>query len=266
MADAESRVPPGAVPDPWDHLKAHTDARIAPGHAGVSLPTRAHLAFQLAHARARDAVETSLDVQALAAALSRLPVPQVVQVHSAAPDRATYLRRPDLGRVPDQASRAALQALRGEFPPADLALAVCDGLSSRAIATNALPFLEAFLPLWHDAGGTLAPLAIALQARVALGDEVADLLGARAVAVLVGERPGLSSPDSMGIYLTWKPRPGMTRDDGRNCISNIRPAGMSCADGAAKLLWLLDRARQIDATGVTLKDEQALPPKSLDSP
>jgi len=254
--------------DAWAGLRAHTDARIALGHAGVSMPTKAHLEFQRDHAMARDAVWMSLDLEAMKDALERVqgrassgPV-KALTVHSAAVDRTTYLRRPDLGRILDEDSKGRLHAVR-TATPVDISLVFCDGLSSKALETNASPFLEAFLPLCSH--WTLSPLVLASQARVALGDEVASLLGARVAVVLIGERPGLSSPDSMGIYLTWNPHPRVTRDDGRNCISNIRPAGMSCADGAAKLAWLLERSMRLGLSGLGLKDEQEAPPPALPS-
>jgi ethanolamine ammonia-lyase small subunit len=237
-------------PDAWTALRAFTPARIALGRTGASQPTSAQLAFGLAHAKARDAVHAALDVDALEAAL-RADGFDVLRAHSRAVDRPTYLRRPDLGRRLDEAS---LSALRGAAPPAppDLAFVVADGLSAVAVARHAAPLLRAArarLPGWR-----IGPVTIALQARVALGDEVGEALGARAVALLVGERPGLSSPDSLGIYLTWAPRVGRT-DAERNCISNVRPEGLSYDEAAATLARLLEGARALGATGVGLKDD-----------
>lgn len=247
--------------DPWTHLAAATPARIALGRAGSGQPTSAVLAFSLAHAMARDAVHTALDAEALTGRLAALGL-ACVRVASAAPDRGAYLRRPDLGRRLSQASREALAAAasgRNGDPP-DVALVVADGLSATAIDANAAPFLEAFLPLARRAGWRLAPVVVATQARVALGDEVGEILGARATVLLVGERPGLSSPDSLGLYLTYAPRRGLTDAD-RNCISNVRPAGLSYAAAAGKLAALLAGAFALGLSGVRLKDtgETALP-------
>lgn len=231
--------------DPWLGLRRLTAARIAQGHAGVSMPTAPQLAFQLAHAQARDAVHVALDVDALARSLS---APSLL-VHSQAADRQTYLRRPDLGRLLDDASRAMLASHHGQF---DLCIVLADGLSAPAIARHAAPLL-ALLPL---ASMRVAPLVIAGQARVALGDDIAATLGARMVVVLIGERPGLSSPDSMGIYMTWAPRVGLT-DERRNCISNVRPEGLPYAQAVAGLVYLMDGARRLGTSGVSLKDDRA---------
>jgi ethanolamine ammonia-lyase small subunit len=190
------------------------------------------------------------------ASIPGLPYPErLLMGQSAAHDRLEYLRRPDLGRRLSDASRAELSALKALCPQAfDLSIVIADGLSSRAIATNAAPFLREFLPLvsaWR-----LSPLIILTQGRVAVADEVGSLLGARAVAILIGERPGLSSPDSMGIYLTWAPQPGITKDDRRNCISNVRPAGMGYPQAASKLAYLLEKASSLGLSGVGLKDDQ----------
>jgi ethanolamine ammonia-lyase small subunit len=236
--------------DLWARLARLTPARIGLGRAGTGLPTREVLAFGLAHAQARDAVHTPLDAEAVGGAIAALGLP-VATVSSAAPDRATYLRRPDLGRalVPEDAER--LRCLTtASF---DLAIVIADGLSARAVEEGAAGFLTAFKPHIARAGWSLAPITIALQARVALGDAVGAALRARAVAVLIGERPGLSSPDSLGIYLTLHPRIGCT-DAERNCISNVRPAGLSHDLAAFKLDWLLNQAFARGITGVNLKD------------
>lgn len=237
-----------SVANPWQALRALTQARIALGRAGVSMPSEAQLAFQLAHAQARDAVHRPLDAEALAERLGSA----CLLAHSACPDRATYLQRPDLGRSLDQASALLLSSAA---PAAcDLALVVADGLSALAIERNVQGFLEVLLPRLEADGWALAPLVIARQARVAIGDQAGALLNARAVAVLIGERPGLSSPDSMGIYMTWGPRAGLTDAD-RNCISNVRPAGLGYAQAAHTLHYLLDQARSRGISGVALKDE-----------
>ena len=234
----------------WKRLAGLTPARIGLGRAGSGLPTRAVLRFGLDHAQARDAVHAPLEAEPLAGAITDLGF-TTMTVASQAPDRATYLRRPDLGRRLGAEDRVALQA-RAEG--ADLALVVADGLSARAVHENAAPVLAAFKDYARKAGWTLAPVVIARQARVALGDEIGYALGVRAVAVLIGERPGLSSPDSLGIYLTFGPRPGRS-DAERNCISNVRSAGLTHDLAAFKLDWLLTRALAIGLTGVTLKDE-----------
>lgn len=240
---------------PWHALRQFTAARIALGHRGVSQPTAAQLDFQLAHARARDAVHLPLDTAALAAALAAAwPAAAPVQcLHSAAESRNVYLQRPDLGRRLAAASQAALAA--GDHAgPFDLAIVVADGLSALAVMQNAAPLLAALHAALAGQQWTVAPLTIVEQGRVAVGDEVGELLGAHMVAVLIGERPGLSAADSMGIYLTWAPRVGLT-DERRNCISNIRPAGLGYAAAATRLRYLLGEARRRSVSGVGLKDE-----------
>ena len=246
--------------NPWRALRQFTAARIALGRCGVSQPTTPQLAFQLAHAQARDAVHLALDGAALLTALADL-TQQAAQaschLHSAAQSRAEYLQRPDLGRRLNPASQQALMTLRASRQtPYDLAIVLADGLSALAIEQNARPFLQALLPRLRQDNWTLAPMTVVQQARVAVGDEVGSLLAARAVLVMIGERPGLSSPDSMGLYLTWAPQPGLT-DASRNCISNVRPAGLSYDEAAYKLHYLLSEARRRGLSGVTLKDETA---------
>jgi ethanolamine ammonia-lyase small subunit len=246
-------------PDPWQGLRRFTAARIALGSTGVSQRTNAQLDFQLAHARARDAVHQELDTASLAQALAAAwaqAVPPVV-LHSAAESRNVYLQRPDLGRRLDAPSRAHLSGRRKDSPH-DLAIVAADGLSALAIMQNAPPFLQALQARLAKEPWTLAPLAIVEQGRVAVGDEIGELLGAKLVAVLIGERPGLSSPDSMGVYMTWAPRVGLT-DERRNCISNVRPAGLGYEEAAAKLHYLLGEAHQRQLSGVGLKDETGDP-------
>ena len=239
------------VDNPWHGLRRYTQARIALGRSGVSLPTVAHLAFQLAHAQARDAVHLALDGAALAVAV-RASGLECLLLHSAAADRATYLQRPDLGRRLDDAARATLEQRPAATP--DLVLVVADGLSALAVQQHVPALLDLLLPPLAAAGWTLGPLVIVQQGRVAVGDEVGQLLGARAVLVLIGERPGLSSPDSLGLYLTWAPQLGLT-DAARNCISNVRPAGLSYVSAAHKLFYLLTEMRRRGLSGVALKDE-----------
>lgn len=244
---------------PWDSLRRFTDARIALGRAGTSQPTAAHLAFQLAHAQARDAVHLALDTGAMTSTLAPLGLP-VMQLHSAAPDRASYLQRPDWGRLLDAPSREQLLSWRQKDAgsmPLDLVVVVADGLSALAVHRHAMPLLAQLLPLLHDDPThrwRVGPLTLVAQGRVAVGDEVGECLGARCVLVLIGERPGLSSPDSLGGYFTWAPHAGRN-DAERNCISNVREAGLSPARAAQKLQTLLSRARMLQLSGVGLKDE-----------
>lgn len=239
--------------DPWANLRSLTRARIALGRAGASLPTDEVLRFGYAHAQARDAVHVPLDTDDLCRSLEAAGF-ATVPVHSAAPDRSTYLLRPDLGRKLDGASIAALQAYPDKA--CDLLVMVGDGLSSMAVRRHAQPVLErlrAMLPgPWR-----MGPVVVASQARVALGDPVGELLQARVVAVLIGERPGLSSPDSLGIYLTYAPRVGR-QDSERNCVSNIRPEGLGYDAAAGKTLWLVHEAMRLRLTGVNLKDRSDL--------
>ena len=245
--------PPPVVADGWDVLRRLTDARIALGRAGVSLPTAPHLAFQQAQALARDAVHAALDAAALAAGIAAMDL-RPLPLRSAAADRATYLRRPDLGRMLDDDSRAALATEN----PADIALIVADGLSATAVQRHAPPLLALFVPSLLAAGLGLGPVALIEQGRVAIGDEIGAALGARLSVLLIGERPGLSAPDSLGIYLTLDPRPGRT-DAERNCISNIRPQGLSYMAAAHTLLYLVGEALRRGLSGVALKDEAEVP-------
>ncbi len=233
-------------PDPWPALRRATPARVGLGRAGDAMPLRPVLDLQLAHARARDAVHEALDVDALAAALAPHAV---ITVRSAAPDRATYLKRPDLGRALDPACRAALSGVTAEAAP-DCVFVLADGLSALALARHAPPLLAACLPLLD--GVEVGPPVIATQARVALGDAVGAALGARLCVVLIGERPGLSAADSLGAYVTFAPRIGR-RDAERNCVSNIHGAGLSVGEAARQVASLVRAALAGGVTGVTLK-------------
>jgi ethanolamine ammonia-lyase small subunit len=233
-------------------MAALTDARVALGRTGSSQPTQAALAFALDHARARDAVHRPADFDGLEVALQQRRLASL-RADSAAPDRLTYLARPDLGRRLSDESRERLAGARQK--PVDLAIVVADGLSSRAL-DHVPALLDALLAELASEGWILAPLVLAAQARVALGDEVGALLKARMVLLLVGERPGLSSPDSLGAYLTYGPRVGLS-DAARNCVSNIRPAGLVPAQAAFKIAWLMRQARRLQLTGVALKDESS---------
>ena len=243
--------------DPWADLRRHTPARIALGRAGSSMPTAELLRFAAAHAQARDAVHIALDDAALARDLAALGLAPLI-VRSRAPDRETYLRRPDLGRrlAPTDAQRlvAAAAAAAG---PVDLALVLGDGLSAMALQQHAAPLLAALLPLLAP-GLRLAPPVLATQARVALADEIGALLQANVVLILLGERPGLSAPDSLGAYLTHAPRLGCN-DAQRNCVSNIRPAGLPLDLAARRLAWLLHESRRRQLSGVGLKDGSGRP-------
>jgi ethanolamine ammonia-lyase small subunit len=240
--------------NPWASLRRFTQARIALGRAGVSIPTKASLDFQFAHARARDAVHLPMDRDGIVAKLEASTWP-VVELKSATPDRTTYLQRPDLGRRLDEASREKLARLaeNGAFG-FDIAFVIADGLSAFAVNQQALPMLEALRPGLTALNWRMAPVCVVEQGRVAIGDEIGALLGAQIVVVLIGERPGLSAPDSLGIYLTYAPRVGLT-DAARNCISNVRPEGLSFPGAAHKLLFLLTEARRRQLSGVDLKDE-----------
>lgn len=232
-------------------LGSLTPARVALGRTGASLTTEEVLRFQLAHAEARDAVHVPLDSEALVARIAALDC-SVVRVATLATRRDVYLRRPDLGRGLEAESAERLDKLRCEG--FDIAVVVADGLSSRAVTNHAAPLLSGLIPKFADAGLTLAPVVLAEGARVALGDEIAERLGARSVLVLIGERPGLSSPDSLGAYLTYAPRRGVT-DAERNCVSNIRAGGLDVEAASSKLAWLLMKALTAGMSGVQLKDE-----------
>lgn len=242
-----------SVPDPWEALRRHTPARIALGRAGAGLPTAEVLRFAAAHAMARDAVHAPLDTGALRMQLAADGWP-VLEVASRAATRSEYLRRPDLGRRLAPAGAAALAAAAAG--PVDLCIVVADGLSAVAAQRHAPPLLRA---LRTALGGSLslAPVVVATQARVALADEAGALLHARLALILLGERPGLSSPDSLGAYLSHGPRVGLA-DAQRNCVSNIRPEGLPFDDAAHRLAWLAREALRRGLTGIALKDDSAL--------
>ena len=239
--------------DIWAGLRGLTAARIGLRRSGASVATRDMLDFQLAHARARDAVHAPLDETRLAADLAGLGLP-VLSIASAAEDRQTYLMRPDLGRRLAVGADAVLAAHRGDY---DVVFVVADGLSARAVQLHALPVLSRVLPALRAEGRKIAPLVIVRHGRVAAGDAIAALLAAKCVVVLIGERPGLSAPDSMGAYLTWQPHAG-TSDAARNCISNIRPEGIDYDAAAFKLAHLLRAMRMRGLSGVALKDDSDL--------
>lgn len=246
---------PAAEPDGelWAHLRSLTAARIGLARSGASLATAPMLELRQAHARARDAVHDPLDAEALAVGLEAI-LPVAMIVDSAAGDRRTYLMRPDLGRQLAPSCGAALACHADQW---DLAIVLADGLSARAVAEHAVPTLAAALPSLRTAGWRIAPAVIARQGRVAIGDAVAAALTAEAVVVLIGERPGLSTQDSLSAYLTWRPQPGTTDAD-RNCISNIHPAGTSYAEAADTLVKLLGAMRLRRLSGVALKNNEPL--------
>lgn len=242
---------PPALPDPWRRLRELTPARIALGRSGGSLPTSELLDFQWSHAQARDAVHEPFDPAALAAEIAALGLPAIV-ARSAADDRKAFLTRPDLGRRLADECRGLLAP---SDPPPDVAIVVSDGLSALAVARHAIAVLAEFLPLAQRDGWRLAPIVVVAQGRVAIEDEIGQLLGAKAAVILLGERPGLSSPDSLGAYLVFDPRPGRT-DAERNCVSNIRPEGLPPAAAAAAIHYLLGEALRRKISGVGLKDER----------
>src|SRR5579864_6847583 len=231
--------------DPWSRLRRYTPARIGLARTGASLATREHLAFQLAHARARDAVHVPLDPAPLLQGLAERGF-DAISLRSGAANREIYLLRPDLGRRLDATSRERLESGARDH---DLALVVADGLSPGAVQRHALPLIDALLPALRHSW-RIGPVAVVEQGRVAIGDEIGAALGAALVAVLIGERPGLSAPESLGVYLTWAPAIGRV-DAERNCVSNIRPEGLDANEAAAAVFYLLSEARRRRLSGVT---------------
>lgn len=244
------------IENPWAELRKYTDARIGLGRVGVSIPTSHMLEFTLAHAKAQDAVHEPLDVQDLITKFQEQNIPTPILLHSQAVDRNTYLQRPDLGRRLDENSCELLTRSRNPKDESyDLSIVIADGLSSFAIKNHALDFIKLLkLALAKDTQEwKLSPLAIVQQGRVAIADEIGEILGSRATLILIGERPGLSSPDSLGLYLTWDPKVG-TIDASRNCISNIRQEGLSYEKAVQKAMYLLCESRRLKLSGVNLKD------------
>jgi ethanolamine ammonia-lyase small subunit len=255
MSDCENA---DSVPALAARLRALTPARVGLARTGVSLATRELLDFQRCHARARDAVHSRLEAAALVAALTETTGIEALRLHSAAPDRATYLQRPDLGRILDERGRGVLADRRavegvnvGSVGPSKLALIVADGLSALAVERHAVPLVKELIPQLE--GWQLLPVCVVEQARVAIGDEIGAALSAEISLVLIGERPGLSAADSLGAYITWNPRLGRN-DAERNCVSNIRDEGLSYPQAAAQLVYYLSEARRRQLTGVALKD------------
>ncbi len=238
----------------WAGLKRYTDARIALGRAGTSLPTQAMLSFQMDHANARDAVHLPLEVDRLSAALKEKGGSPTL-LSSRVSDRAEYLQRPDLGRRLSATSVATLRSMaQRSDPPVQACITIVDGLSSFAVQSHAANLFEQICLRLAEEGISQPALCIVEQGRVAIGDEIGEILGAQLMILLVGERPGLSSPDSLGVYFTYGPKLGLSDAD-RNCISNIRPAGMSYHAAADKLIWLIKQSMQLSYSGVELKDQ-----------
>ncbi|WP_166360500.1 ethanolamine ammonia-lyase subunit EutC [Pseudomonas akapageensis] len=250
----DPKNPGPGTPDPWLKLRRLTPARIALGHSGTSLPTSALLDFQFAHAQARDAVHLPFDHAGLIEQLNDCGRTSLL-LHSAAPNRDTYLQRPDLGRRLAEDSARKLRDYASANPGGvDLAIVIADGLSALAVHRHAVPFLMRLEEQAQMDGWSLSPVILVEQGRVAVADEIGQLLDARMVVILIGERPGLSSPDSLGLYFTYNPKVGLT-DAYRNCISNIRLEGLSYGMAAYRLLYLMREACRRQLSGVNLKDE-----------
>lgn len=238
--------------DAWQFLQTYTPARIARGRAGHSIPTSELLKFQSDHAQARDAVYSELAIQKITNNFNKSFDLQVLILKSEIKNRPQYLQRPDLGRTLSQKSREELMA--ANVSESDICFVIADGLSAQAINQHALPFLESLLPRLQEINWKIAPICIVEQGRVAVADEIGFLLKSEIVVILIGERPGLTSPDSMGAYITFHPYVGMT-DESRNCISNIRPEGMNFQMATDKILYILTEIKSKKLSGVSLKDE-----------
>ena len=239
--------------DPLSSLKEFTAARIAIGRAGTSIPIKQSLEFKLAHAHARDAVYSVLDTDGLLNSLQPFNLP-IVHLHSKALTRHKYLKRPDLGR---QLNEESAELLKDYSTNADIAFIIVDGLSATAVNENTYPLLEVLIPMLNRAGLKIAPLCLVEQGRVAIGDDIGHLLNAKLTVLLIGERPGLSAADSLGAYFTYMPKPGLT-DESRNCISNIRPQGLTHKPAAEKIFYLINEALKTKLSGVALKDNAGL--------
>jgi len=241
--------------DFWNELKEFTDARIALGRTGYSLPTNELLSFSLAHARAKDAVHMPFDRDYLKQKLTDIGL-KVIYVSSATAARSEYLTRPDLGRTLSEESRKTLTGLK--YEGSDVTVVIGDGLSSKAVHNHAVPLIENLLPYLAQLNFSISPIVLAEQSRVALGDEIGQILKAKLIIMLIGERPGLSSPDSLGVYMTWMPYVGRLESE-RNCISNIRPEGLNYTRAAFKLAWLIEHAFDTAQSGINLKDQSDSP-------
>ncbi len=232
-----------------EQLKQFTAARIGLGRTGSSIPVKRSLEFNLAHAHARDAVYSELNLDKLVEVLGEFELP-VLQLHSQAGYREQYLQRPDLGRLLDEESASLLES---QSKLNDVVIIIADGLSATAVNHNAAGLFRVLIPQLRSAGLSIAPICLVKEARVAIADDIGHLLKARLSVILIGERPGLSAADSMGAYLTYKPRPGLT-DEARNCISNIRPHGLSANQASKKIFYLIQEALKRKISGVNLKD------------
>ncbi|MHA6577913.1 ethanolamine ammonia-lyase subunit EutC [Pseudomonas yamanorum] len=258
-------TPENNVDNPWLELRRLTPARIALGRTGTSIPTGAQLDFQFAHAQARDAVHLPFDHVGLSSQLAERGRDSLL-LHSAAVDRHSYLQRPDLGRrLSDESAQVLRDYAEANPGGVDLAVVVADGLSALAVHKHTLPFLTRMEKQTHAEGWSLSPVILVEQGRVAVADEVGQLLGAKMVVILIGERPGLSSPDSLGLYFTYNPKVGLT-DAYRNCISNVRLEGLSYGMAAHRLLYLMREACRRQLSGVNLKDEAQVQTLESDDP
>ena len=258
-------TPENNVDNPWLELRRLTPARIALGRTGTSIPTGAQLDFQFAHAQARDAVHLPFDHAGLSSQLAERGRDSLL-LHSAAVDRHSYLQRPDLGRrLSDESAQALRDYAEANPGGVDLAVVVADGLSALAVHKHTLPFLTRMEEQTHAEGWSLSPVILVEQGRVAVADEIGQLLGAKMVVILIGERPGLSSPDSLGLYFTYNPKVGLT-DAYRNCISNVRLEGLSYGMAAHRLLYLMREACRRQLSGVNLKDEAQVQTLETDDP
>jgi len=251
MSDFETKM---VTEDPWQSLKKYTQARIAIGRCGNSIPTSELMEFKLAHAKAIDAVHLPFSRDSIALEIENTFGIDVLRLKSAVKDRSEYLRRPDLGRILSEESAQLIQNTR-KVVGFDISLVVADGLSSIAIERNIMPMLTLLLPLLKKKNYTVSPISVVEQGRVAIADSIAELMQARLTVIFIGERPGLKSPDSLGIYMTYNPQKGTT-DERRNCISNVRRDGLSYAFACSKLLYLIDEAFHRKLSGIELKDEQ----------
>lgn len=237
----------------WRSLRRYTEARIGMGRSGISLTTRDQLAFQLDHACAQDAVRKAVDWRGLAQSLETSGIP-LLKLSSRATDRDNYLQRPDLGRVLSPESETALRRWRENHSrPVDICIGISDGLSALAVEHHAQAMLNAFVETLKSSPHRCSVVCLVEQGRVAISDEIASRLDAPFMAMLIGERPGLSSPDSLGVYFTYQAQPGFT-DAQRNCISNIRPKGLSVAEASRQLRWLIEESERLGQSGVQLKD------------
>ncbi|MBC3334699.1 ethanolamine ammonia-lyase subunit EutC [Pseudomonas [fluorescens] ATCC 17400] len=261
--EVQTDTPPSD--NPWLELRRLTPARIALGRTGTSIPTGAQLDFQFAHAQARDAVHLPFDHTGLSSQMAERGRDSLL-LHSAAPDRHSYLQRPDLGRrLSDESAQTLRDYALANPGGVDLAVVVADGLSALAVHKHTVPFLTRMEEQTHAEGWSLSPVILVEQGRVAVADEIGQLLGAKMVVILIGERPGLSSPDSLGLYFTYNPKVGLT-DAYRNCISNVRLEGLSYGMAAHRLLYLMREACRRQLSGVNLKDEAQVQTLETDDP